>query len=186
MSNKNSVAGIIQPKKAFVGNVNAPIVLMQFGEYENDDCAKANEVVKKLLKEFDGEIKFNFRHFPLIQFHQRSHKASEAAVAALQEGKFWEMHNLLFANRRNLGIISLKEYAKLIGLADKNFLTKMVDSFYGFTVRDDLMAGLDRGVREIPAFFINGVKIAGPPTFKNLAEALTSGLQKSKTPGEKA
>ena len=189
MSNKNSIAEIILPKKAFVGNPNAPIVLMQFGEYENEDCAKANEVVTKLLKDFDGDVKFNFRHFPLIQFHQRSHKASEAAVAALQEGKFWEMHNLLFTNRRNLGIISLKEYAKLIGLTDKNFLTKMVDSFYGFTVRADLLEGLDKGIREIPAFFINGKKVNGRPTLKNLSGVLNASLQNSKritAPGQKA
>jgi protein-disulfide isomerase len=153
---------------------------MEFGEYENDDCARANEVVKKLLKQYDGEIKFNFRHFPLIQFHQHSHKASEAAVAALQEGKFWEMHNMLFNNRRSLGIISLKEYAKNIGLTDKNFLTKMVDSFYGWTVRADLLEGLNKGIREIPVFYINGEKVKGLPTMKNLSAALDTILLKDK------
>jgi protein-disulfide isomerase len=63
---------------------------MEFGEYENEDCAKANEVVKQLLEEYEGKIRFNFRHFPLTLVHQRSMKASEAAVAAGQEGKFWK------------------------------------------------------------------------------------------------
>jgi len=178
MSNKNNVAEIIQPKKAFIGDAKAPLVLMEFGEYENENCARANEVVKKLLKQFEGDIKFTFRHFPLIQYHQRSHKASEAAVAALQEGKFWEMHNILFANRQSLGVISLKTYAKEIGLNDKNFLTKMVDSYYGWTVRADLLEGLNRGIREVPVFFINGEEVPGLPTLKNLSEAVEKALQK--------
>jgi protein-disulfide isomerase len=189
MSNKNNIAEIIQPKKAFVGDLKASLVLMEFGEYENEGCARANEVVKKLLKQFEGDIKFNFRHFPLIQFHQRSHKASEAAVAALQEGKFWEMHNRLFDNRLNLGMISLKNYAKEVGLTDKNFLTKMVDSYYGWTVRADLLEGLNRGIREVPVFFINGEEVAGLPTLKNLSEAIENALRKIKikpTPNLKA
>ncbi|HRF25482.1 MAG TPA: thioredoxin domain-containing protein, partial [Chitinophagaceae bacterium] len=93
---------IIEPKEMFVGKIDAPVTLTEFGEYENEDCAKANEVVKQLLEAYDGKIRFQFRHFPLTLIHQRSLKASESAVAAGQEGKFWEMHNILFANRRNL------------------------------------------------------------------------------------
>lgn len=71
-----------------MGNPHAPVTLMEFGEYESEDCAKANEVVKKLLTEFGDKLKFNFRHFPLTQIHQRSMKAGEASVAAACEGKF--------------------------------------------------------------------------------------------------
>src|ERR1700712_4298605 len=98
MSSKSIIAEIIQPKKFFVGNPQATVILTEFGEYENEACAAANEVVKQVLSVYDGAVKFNFRHFPMIQFHQRSHKAAEAAVAALQEGRFWEMHNVLFEN----------------------------------------------------------------------------------------
>ena len=102
------VIEIIEPRNVFVGNPTAPVTLMEFGEYENEDCAKANEVVKKLLVEFDGKLRFNFRHFPLTKIHQRSIKAGEAAVGAAQEGKFWEMHNILFENRRQLWHYKLK------------------------------------------------------------------------------
>ena len=78
------VVEIIEPKNVFVGNPQAPVTLMEFGEYENEDCAKANEVVKKLLIEFGDKLKFNFRHFPLTKIHQRSMKAGEAAVGAAQ------------------------------------------------------------------------------------------------------
>lgn len=171
---------IIPPKNIFVGNPHAPVTLMEFGEYENEDCAKANEVVKKLLTEFGDKLRFNFRHFPLTKIHQRSMKASEAAVAAAQEGKFWEMHNLLFENRRQLGTISLKLYSKEAGVKNKGFLTQMVDGAYGWQVRGDLMEGLNKGIKNIPAFYINGEAFTGKPTFEELKKAITSALRKAK------
>jgi len=180
---RKEIAEIIPPRKIFVGNPDAKVVLTEFGDYECMECAKANEVVKKLLKDFDGKIRFNFRHFPLIKFHQRSHKASEAAVAAAQEGKFWEMHNILFENRNNLGTISLKEYAKRVGVTDKNFLTKMVDAYYGWTVRGDLIDGLNKGIIDVPVFYINEEKFTEKPTLKNLSSALNEAMKKSKTRG---
>lgn len=176
---KKEIAEIISPRKIFVGNPDAKVILTEFGDYESAECAKANEVVKKLLKDFDGKIRFNFRHFPLVKFHQRAHKASEAAVAAAQEGKFWEMHNILFENRTNLGTVSLKEYAKRAGVTDKNFLTKMVDAYYGWTVRGDLIDGLNKGVTGVPVFFINEQKFMDKPTVKNLSAALDEIVKKT-------
>jgi len=174
------IVEIIKPKNVFVGNPSAPVTLMEYGEYENEDCAKANEVVKKLLVEFDQKLRFNFRHFPLTKIHQRSMKAGEAAVGAAQEGKFWEMHNLLFQNRRQLGTTSLKLLSKEAGVVNKAFLSHLVDSTYGLEVRDDLLEGLNKGVRKIPAFFINGEPYTCKPTFEELKKAIELHLRKSK------
>jgi protein-disulfide isomerase len=171
---------IIEPKEIFVGKKDAPVTLMEFGEYENEDCAKANEIVKQLLEEYEGKIRFQFRHFPLTMIHQRSLKASESAVAAAQEGKFWEMHNLLFQNRRNLGTTSLKLHSKEAGIRNKKFLDDLVNGVYGWQVQDDLKEGLNRGVKELPAFFINGEPFSGKPTFANLSAAIDSALKKAK------
>jgi protein-disulfide isomerase len=171
---------IIEPKEMFVGRKDAPVTLMEFGEYESEECAKVNEVVKQLLEEYEGKIRFQFRHFPLTLIHQRSLKASESAVAAGQEGKFWEMHNVLFANRRNLGTTSLKLHSKEAGVHNKKFLDELVNGVYGWQVQDDLKEGLNRGVKEIPAFFINDVVFTGKPTFANLSAAIDSALKKSK------
>jgi protein-disulfide isomerase len=168
---------IIPPKEFWVGDKNATVSLVEFGDYESEACAKANEVVKKLLSEFEGKLKFNFRHFPLTKIHQRSMKAAEASVAAAQEGKFWEMHNLLFAHRRQLGTISLKEYAKEAGVTNKRLLTELVDSVYGWSVRNDLLEGLDKGVRDVPAFFINGERFSGKPTHENLKKAISEQIK---------
>lgn len=176
---------IIPPKEFWVGEKNATVSLVEFGDYESEVCAKANEVVKKLLVEFEGKLKFNFRHFPLTKIHQRSMKAAEASIAAAQEGKFWEMHNALFAHRRQLGTISLKEYAKEVGVANKRLLTELVDSVYGWSVRNDLLEGLDKGVRDVPTFFINGDLYEGKPTFEGLKRAIAEALKLQKAPARK-
>jgi len=179
---------IIEPREIFVGKKDAPVTLMEFGEYESEECAKVNEIVKQLLEEYEGKIRFQFRHFPLTLIHQRSLKASESAVAAAQEGKFWEMHNVLFSNRRNLGTTSLKLHSKEAGIKNKKFLDDLVNGVYGWQVQDDLKEGINRGVKELPAFFINDVPFAGKPTFANLSAAIDSALKKSKskTPVKKA
>jgi protein-disulfide isomerase len=174
------VVEIISPKDIYVGNKNAPVTLMEFGEYENEDCARANEVVKKLLEEFDGKIRFQFRHFPLTKIHQRSMKAGEAAVAASQAGKFWEMHNILFDNRRQLGTTSLKLYSKEAGVINKHFLDELLNSTYGWEVMNDLNEGIDKGISEIPAFFINGERLTTKPTYENLSKNITQALKKAK------
>jgi protein-disulfide isomerase len=180
MAFKKEVAEIIDPKHVFVGSTDAPVTIMEFGEYENEDCAKANEIVKKVLEDYDGKVRFNFRHFPQTRIHQRSMKAAEAAVAAVQEGKFWEMHNEMFNNRRNLGTISLKLYSKEVGIKNKNFLNNLVDGMYGWQVQDDLKDGLDLGVKEVPAFFINNEPLHGKPTYANISAAIDEALKKAK------
>ncbi len=168
---------IIPTKDIFVGDVKAPVTLTEYGDYESEACAKVNEVIERLLKEFEGRMRFNYRHFPLTKIHQHSQKAAEASLGAAQEGKFWEMHNMIFAHRRRLGAISLREYAKDVGVVNKKFLDDLVNSTYGWQVKSDLMEGLDRGVRDVPAFFINGELFTGKPTYENLSKGITDALK---------
>jgi protein-disulfide isomerase len=111
--------------------------------------------------------------------HQHAHKAAEAAVGAAQEGKFWPMHNMLFENRRNLGTTSLKGYAKEAGVTNKKFLTELVDCIYGWTVRNDLLEAVGKGVRDVPAIFINDVLYTGPITTQSLGKAIEEVLKDS-------
>ena len=173
---------IIEPKEIFVGKKDAPVTLIEFGEYESEDCAKANEVVKQLLEDYDGKIRFQFRHFPLTMIHQRSLKASESAVAAAQEGKFWEMHNVLFQNRRNLGTTRLKLHSKEAGVKSKKFLDDLVNGVFGWQVQDDIKEGMDRGVKDLPAFFVNDVMVTGKPNYANISAAIKTALKKKKKP----
>jgi len=174
------VVEIIPTKDVFVGDPKAPVTLVEYGDYESEACAKVNEVVGKLLELYEGKLKFNFRHFPLTKIHQHAMKAAEASLGAAQEGKFWEMHNTLFAHRRRLGAISLREYAKDVGVVNKKFLDNLVNSTYGWQVRSDLLEGLNKGVRDVPAFFINGVLFTGKPTFENLRKGIDEALKQKK------
>lgn len=180
MSVKKDGEEILEPKDIFVGKKDAPVILMEFGEYESEDCAKANEIVKQILKDYEGSVKFNFRHFPQTRIHQRSLKAAESAIAAAQEGRFWEMHNVLFQNRRNLGTTSLKLHSKDAGVKNKNFLEDLVNGTYGWQVQDDLKEGLDRGVKDVPSFFVNDVLVKGKPTYATIAAAIDAALKDAK------
>lgn len=177
---KKELVEIIPTKDVFVGDPKAPVTLMEYGDYESEACAKVNEVVVKLLEQYDGKLRFNFRHFPLTKIHQHAMKAAEASLGAAQEGKFWEMHTMLFQHRRRLGAISLREYAKDVGVVNKKFLDNLVNSTYGWQVRSDLLEGLNKGVRDVPAFFINGVLFTGKPTFENLKKGIEEALKQKK------
>ncbi|HRI21456.1 MAG TPA: thioredoxin domain-containing protein [Panacibacter sp.] len=180
MAFKKEIVEIIEPKDVFVGNVDAPVTLVEFGEYESEECAKANEIVKKLMEEYGGSIRFNFRHFPLTKKHQRALKAAESSVAAAQVGMFWEMHNVLFANRRNLGVTSLKLHSKEAGINNKHFLDELVNATYGWQVQGDLREGINRGVKDVPTFFINDERFTGEATYSELSKAIEAALKKTK------
>jgi protein-disulfide isomerase len=182
---KAQVVEIIPTKDIWVGDKLAPVKLVMYGDYESEACSKANEVVNQVLEKYEGRVQFNFRHFPLTKIHQRAHKAAEASVGAAQEGKFWPMHNLLFEHRRRLGTISLKEYAKEAGVTDKNFLTKLVDSVYGWSVRADLLEGADKGIRDVPVFYLNGEMYKGAVNLNSLSKEIDSLLKKQKAPATK-
>ena len=179
MKSNKEIVPVIPSKDIIVGDPEAPVTITMFGDYESDATAKANLVIKELLEEYQGRINLNFRHFPLTRIHQRAHKAAEAAIGAGQEGKFWEMHQLLFAHKQSLGMISLKTYAREAGVLDKKFLEHLMNSYYGWFVQDDLKEGLKRGVVDIPAFFINEERFEKEPTLKNLRAHLETILKKT-------
>jgi protein-disulfide isomerase len=182
MKFQKEIVPVIPPKEIVTGDDSAKVKIVMWGDYESEACAKATEVVAELLQEYDGKINFVFRHFPLTKIHQKAHKAAEAAIGAAQEGKFWEMHRYIFKHKNNLGIISLKSYAREVGVMDKKFLENLMNSYFGWFVQDDLREGIEMGVTDVPTFFINGVRFEKEPTFKNL-EVSIKGLLTKKMPG---
>ena len=172
---------VIEPKDVIIGNADASVTITEFVDYESEKCAQVHELVKKVMLDFNKKVNFNFRHFPLVKIHQRAHKAAEAAIGAAQEGKFLEMHEILLQNRRHLGTITLKSYAKEIGITNKSFLNDLINSKYGWFVQDDLKDGIDLGVKEVPAFFINGEKLEGNINIKSLTDFINDALKKKKT-----
>lgn len=169
---------VIESKDVFIGEPNAPVTIMEFIDYESESCAKMHEVVKEIMNAYGNKVKFNFRHFPLMRQHQKALKAAEAAVGAAQEGKFFEMHEMLFSNRKHLGLISLKSYAKEIGITNPSFLNNLINGKYGLFVQDDLKYGIELGVKGVPAFFINGKKLEEEVTVELLSSKIHEALKK--------
>ncbi|MGB8192580.1 MAG: thioredoxin domain-containing protein [Chitinophagaceae bacterium] len=174
-----NVVEIIPSKNIYVGNKGAPVTVVMYGDYEDEASAKANEAVKKLIEKYPDEVRFNYRHFPQTQVNQKAMKAAEASLAAAQEGKFWEMHNRLFERRRHLGTVSLKEYAREVGVVNKKFLDELVNSRYSWNVREDQLEAWDKGLRSVPAFFINGKHFTESPRYENLRKAVEEQLKRA-------
>ena len=167
------VLTIIPSREIIVGSPEAPVNLVIFGDYESQACAEVHLVIGKILEAYEGKVNFVFRHFPMTRIHQKAHKAAEASIGAAQEGKFWEMHSLLYRHRLSLGVISLKSYAREAGVKDKKFLDHLINGDWGWYVQDDLKDGINAGVTEIPALFINNVRFTKPLTFKNIEAEVT-------------
>jgi protein-disulfide isomerase len=179
---KKEEVPVIPSKDMIVGSIGAPVQLVMFGDYESLETRQLNEVMKKTLETFKGQINFTFRHFPLTQIHQKAHKAAEAAIAAGQEGKFWEMHQHLMEHPTQLGIISLKGHAREVGVKDKRLLERLMNSDYGWFVQDDLQEGIKRGVREIPVLFINDEIMDKPLTLNRINKVIREELAASSKP----
>ncbi len=171
---------VIEPADVLIGNADAPFTLIEFVDYESEKSEKAHTVVKKVMDNFKGKVNYNFRHFPMVRIHQRAHKAAEAAIAAAQDGKFFEMHEMLLKNRRHLGTISLNSYAKELGIKNKSYLNDLINGKYGWNVQDDIRYGMELGVTDVPTFFINGEKFQGRVTEKSLTDFITHATRKRK------
>jgi protein-disulfide isomerase len=178
---KKEAPPIIPSTEMFSGRADAPVRLTMFGDYESAETRELNTVMKEVLKTFEDEVNFTFRHFPLTQIHQRAHKAAEAAIAAGQEGKFWEMHEQLLQHPAQLGTISLKAHAREVGVVNKRFLEQLMNSDYGWNVQDDLREGISLGIKEIPVLLVNGKIMDKPLTVNRINKAIRQELQEHKT-----
>jgi protein-disulfide isomerase len=110
-----------------------------------------------LLKHFPGKVRIVFRHFPLEEVHPHSLAAAEASEVAAAQGKFWEMHDLLFANQLHLKASNLHGYAEQLQLDMARYTAEMDDEIYRQRVREHIESGRRSGVRGTPGIFLNGV-----------------------------
>jgi protein-disulfide isomerase len=154
------------------GADTAPVTLLMYGAYECPHCVKGNKVVKQIQAEFGETLRFVFRHFPLINVHPHAAAAAEVAEAAGEQGKFWEMHDKLFENYYRLDGLHLVRYAKSVGLDMKKFHRAITERIFAQRVHEDLISGMESGVKGTPTYFINGVKHLGSGEFDALVRAI--------------
>src|SRR5215468_1702963 len=143
------------------GPLAAPVTLVEYGDYECPYCGQAYYVVKELEQRAGNLMRFVFRNFPLTTIHPHAERAAEAAEAAGAQGRFWEMHDLLFENQRSLEDEDLLKYCVSAGLDNSQFVADMREGRHINRVREDFLGGARSGVNGTPTFFINGARHDG-------------------------
>lgn len=166
---------------AVQGDVNAPVTIIEFSDYECPFCGMYfTDAYGQIKSEYvdTGKVKLVFRDFPL-DFHENAQKAAEAAECAGKLGgdeKYWEMHDKLFSNQENLDVDSLKEYGQQLGLNSAEFNACLDSGEMEQEVKQDMLDGQGYGVTATPAFFINGKLFVGAQPFSVFRDIIEAEL----------
>jgi protein-disulfide isomerase len=159
-----------------IGPALAPVTLVEYGDFECPYCAAAHPVVIELRHRLGNVLLFAFRHFPLTRIHPHAQRAAEAAQAAGAQGKFWQMHDLLYENQAALEDQDLILYAVALGLDVGRFQSELIGGLHLPRVREDFLSGVRSGVNGTPTFFINGVRHDGSHDLASLESAVRAAL----------
>jgi protein-disulfide isomerase len=143
------------------GSDDAPVTLVEYGDYECPYCGMAYPIVKAAQRELGGQLRFVFRNFPLAEVHPHARHAAQAAEAAGAQGKFWEMHDMLFEHQQALEDADLVRYGEMLGLDAVRLARELDAGTYAKRVRDDFRSGVRSGVNGTPTFFVNGERYEG-------------------------
>lgn len=162
----------VGPRDHVQGREDAPLTLVEYGDYQCPYCGQANATVKELQRRLGGDLRFVFRNFPLTQVHEHAEHAAEAAEAAAAQGRFWQMHDELFAHQRALDDAHLEGYANALGLDADRFVRDMSGHANHARIEEDYNSGVASGVPGTPTFFINGMRNDGAFDFDSLLQAL--------------
>jgi protein-disulfide isomerase len=140
------------------GPADAPVTLVQYGDYECPYCGAAYPIIKEVQARMGERLRFVFRNFPIATSHPHAEQAAEAAEAAASQGRFWEMHDLLYENQRRLRDQDLRGYAEQLGLDVELFDKELAEHVHAERVHEDFMSGVRSGVNGTPTFYINGAR----------------------------
>jgi protein-disulfide isomerase len=154
------------------GPSDAPVTLVEYGDYECPYCGRAHPIVKEIQRALGERLRFVFRNFPLTQLHPHAQQAAEAAEAAGAQGRFWEMHDLLFERQRRLDHRHLLEYARELDLDTERFERDLAGHTQAARLREDFLSGVRSGVNGTPTFFINDSRHNQPWDEDALLQAL--------------
>jgi protein-disulfide isomerase len=144
------------------GAPNAPVTLLEYADFECPHCASARPELEALLESHPSVFRLVFRHFPVQTTHPHALQAAEAAEAAGAQGKFWQMHDLLFEHQDALELEDLREYAAALALDQRRFDHEMARHVHVEAVKNDFRRGVRDGVNGTPTLFIDGVRYDGP------------------------
>jgi len=165
--------GITIAKRDHVrGSADASILLVEYGDFECPQSGAAYPMLQDAQRELGADLRIVFRNFPLRSEHPRAQRAAEAAEAAAAQGRFWEMHNLLYEHQRALSDRHLRDYAAALGLDVVRFDYELAARVYAKRVREDVSGGVKNGVERTPTFFVNGVRYEGALNLPEILKTL--------------
>jgi protein-disulfide isomerase len=162
VSTSQGEAGLTMPvsedRDHIEGPADAAVTLVEYGDYECPYCGAAYPIIKEVRARMGERLRFVYRNFPITTSHPHAEQAAEAAEAAASQGRFWQMHDLLFENQKRLGDQDLHAYAERLGLDVEPFDKELAEHAHAARVRDDFMSGVRSGVNGTPTFYINGAR----------------------------
>jgi protein-disulfide isomerase len=161
------------------GPASAPITVVAWSDFQCPFCSRAVPTVRQVEDAYKGKVRIAFKQFPL-PFHDKAHLAAEAALAANEQGKFWQMHDKLFANQQALDRPSLEKYAQELGLDMAKFKAALDSGKFKNKVDAEDKEGAAFGVTGTPTFFINGTRLVGAQPFESFKAAIDKELKGSK------
>jgi formate-nitrite transporter family protein len=173
-SSKNPQALLSDPvteRDHAIGSPTAPITILEYGDYECPSCLNALPIIKEVRQTLGDRLRFVFRHFPQSSIHPHASAAAEAAEAAADQGKFWQMHEALFRQQSRLGEIDYSHLALTLGLEIYKFESSRTADKHRLRIRADYESGLRSGVKKTPTLFINGLRFDDPITTKAILTA---------------
>ncbi len=162
------------------GPDDAKVTLVEYGDYECPYCGRAEPVIRDLLNRFGTDLRYVFRHLPLPEVHPHAQRAAEAAEAAAAQGRFWEMHDLLYRHQDALETEDLIRYAGQLGLDVERFAEELRSRRYASRVARDVESADDSGASGTPTFFANGRRHHGPFDLDSLVALVESALADAK------
>src|SRR6266853_833400 len=140
-----------------IGPTDARVTVVNYGDYQCPGCQKTHRSTEKMARELLERVRLVHRHFPLVKSHPRALRAAEAAEAAAAQGKFWEMHRLLYLHPDKLGDRDLHRYGYELGLDLERFDCEMASGIYADRILKEFYFSLNHGITGTPTTFINGV-----------------------------
>jgi len=169
------------------GGAGAPVTLIEYGDLQCPACGAYYPLVKQLHKDFPDALRVVFRHFPLTQIHQNALAAARATEAAGRQGRFWEMHDLLYENQSSWSETkdaeaTFKIYAGQLGLDTGRFSGDLRDAAIGANITFGEDSGNSLGIRGTPTFFLNNKQIANPQSYEEFRSLIEAAIQAASTP----
>lgn len=158
------------------GNPDAKITMIEFSDFECPFCARHLPTLNQVLDQYGDDVRLIYRHFPLTSIHPNAQKAAEASECAGEQGKFWEMHDLMFANQTALTVPSLKGYAGQIGLSQSQFDSCLDSGQYANKVQAQAQEGQAAGVTGTPGTFVNGQLVKGAYPLSTFTQIIDAAL----------